>query len=162
MQNFNHTSLSISEILNAYRNGNNAGWGFSVGEETDLIFDIAGIGELVARDNEIAVYQNGSELIAVGNANGPWAVRIAPMATVERIENHFASFDDDVIGGFLFWARDSLDDIQEDLQSGSFDWIVKEIRYSLADDQSLAVCTINDDAIVDFIKQNRGKILAAI
>ena len=76
MQNFNHTSLSISEILNAYRNGNNAGWGFSVGEETDEIFDIAGIGELVAYGDEIAVYQNGSELIAAGNAHGPWAVNI--------------------------------------------------------------------------------------
>jgi hypothetical protein len=76
MQNFNETNLTIAEILNAYRKGNNSGMGFCVGEETDLIFDIAGIGELVARDNEIAVYQNGSELIAVGNAHGPWAVNI--------------------------------------------------------------------------------------
>ena len=76
MQNFNETNLTIAEILNAYRKGNNSGMGFCVGEETDLIFDISGICDLVARDNEIALYQIGSELISVGDANGPWAVNI--------------------------------------------------------------------------------------
>jgi hypothetical protein len=76
MQNYNETNLTIAEILNAYRKGNNSGMGFCVGEETDEIFEITGIGELVAYSDEIAVYQNGSELIAVGNAHGPWAVNI--------------------------------------------------------------------------------------
>jgi urease gamma subunit len=69
MQTFNHTALFTSEIVNSYRAGNNAGEGFTVGEETDKVFDVANLGDLVAYVDGIAVYRDGQNLIAVGDAH---------------------------------------------------------------------------------------------
>ena len=74
---FNHTTLSNDEIKTLWMRGNNAGNGFSVGEETDIITAIDGIGEIVSYDYDIAVYQDGDSLVAVADAHGPWAVKIA-------------------------------------------------------------------------------------
>jgi len=53
--------------------------GYSVGEENDDINEIDGIGELIVKadnDKEVAIYDNGSKYILVGNANVPWAVNV--------------------------------------------------------------------------------------
>jgi hypothetical protein len=58
---------------------NNQGNGFAVGDESDDINEIAGLGDLIERahsDNDVAVYRDGNATTTiVGNANGPWAVR---------------------------------------------------------------------------------------
>ena len=57
---------------------NNAGLGFSVGDEGDDINAIKGVGKLIRRswsDNEVAVYMNEDSFTLVGDCNGPWAVR---------------------------------------------------------------------------------------
>jgi len=53
--------------------------GFAVGEETDDINELSGLGELIQRsesDDKVAVYQKGDVLTIVADAAGPWAVKM--------------------------------------------------------------------------------------
>ena len=57
---------------------NNQGNGFAVGDESDDINEITGLGDLIERadsDNDVAVYRAGETITIVGDAHGPWAVR---------------------------------------------------------------------------------------
>jgi len=63
--------------------GNNAGNGYSIGEESDGINNLH-IGELLVRSSSsdrVAVYRLPltRRLVAVGDAGGPWAVDVEPM-----------------------------------------------------------------------------------
>jgi len=75
------TNFTDQEILNIFREKNDAGYGFSVGAEEDGITAIQGIGELleVFENGSLALYSGESEdgpLLIVGDSNGPWAVEI--------------------------------------------------------------------------------------
>jgi len=72
-------NLTDKEMIDIYREKNNAGLGFSVGEETDQITEIEGIGDLLEVFQELALYSGESgegPLVLVGDCNGPWAVEI--------------------------------------------------------------------------------------
>lgn len=58
----------------------NAGEGYAIGDVTDNINEIEGIGELIKRaqsDSDIAIYADNYTVTMVGDAHGPWAVSIA-------------------------------------------------------------------------------------
>lgn len=73
--------IDEKRALDLWREGNGAGEGFAVGEDSDDINEIEGLGELVARANtsrEVAQYLDKARgiLTLVGDANGPWAISI--------------------------------------------------------------------------------------
>ena len=66
--------MDYNEIYNQM---NNNGLGYSVGNETDNINELTGIGELIKKAetaDDVAVYQDGDTTVIVGDSNGPWAV----------------------------------------------------------------------------------------
>lgn len=72
--------VTLMDYEQIFRDANNGGRGFAVGDPEDGINDLAETlgGELIARaysDLDVAVYQlpNGDKII-VGDAHGPWAV----------------------------------------------------------------------------------------
>jgi hypothetical protein len=67
MENFNHTNHTENDIKNAYKNLVNNGAGY--------VPDTYGL-QLVARFDELKVYQDGQALVVVGDWNGPFAADI--------------------------------------------------------------------------------------
>jgi malic enzyme len=70
-----------SNYLDMYRTRNNNGEGFAVGNEDDRIMDVGdylaadlgGEWTLTEHDGDLAVYTDGTRVVGVGDANGPWA-----------------------------------------------------------------------------------------
>lgn len=72
---------STDVIAAAYAALDAAGHGDPVGDESDHIQEIDGIGTYVGShaeqtDREIAVYRDGDSYVLVGDSHGPWAVRV--------------------------------------------------------------------------------------
>lgn len=71
--------MDTKELNKLWNAGNDAGDGYGVGDDSDDINKIKGIGKLVSKSNrndEVAVYEKGNKYIVVGDANGPWAVDV--------------------------------------------------------------------------------------
>lgn len=73
--------MKMKSNLQKWIDGNNAGQGYAVGDDDSDINDLAEtlglpLIERASNDRDIAVYSDGVTTIAVGDANGPWAVRI--------------------------------------------------------------------------------------
>jgi hypothetical protein len=71
--------MKVEALRDAWRRGNEAGRGYSVGPDDGDINDLASeLGELVVRSfqtDQPAVYRRpDGTLVGVGDANGPWAV----------------------------------------------------------------------------------------
>ena len=75
------TSAAARAILQAYDIADRAGDGFAVGDNSDPIEEVPGIGTYLGTTATrgyyaIAVYRDGGDLVLVGDVHGPWAVRV--------------------------------------------------------------------------------------
>lgn len=67
----------MGQAEDAWRKGNNSGYGYEVGRTSDHINNVRGIGKLIrpsSNPDEIAIYKDGNTYIGVGDSHGPWAV----------------------------------------------------------------------------------------
>lgn len=73
-----------------YQNENNKSLGYAVGNEHDDINAIEGIGALIKRaenSSDVAVYDNGTHWVVVGDSHGPWAMDFAKVVRTYVVTN---------------------------------------------------------------------------
>lgn len=69
--------VTIQQAQDAFRNLNDNGAGFA--PSSSNVNECKDLGRLVyaaQSDRDIAVYRDGDKVYAVGDCNGPWAVRV--------------------------------------------------------------------------------------
>ena len=75
------SQLQYAPLSEWWHEGNDGGDGFPIGEEDDKINKIDGLKFLFNVDRDLVLSMDRSgDLILVGDANGPWAVRVGKKA----------------------------------------------------------------------------------
>lgn len=114
---------NLDEYDSWFKRENNRGNGYAVGDDGDDINKIRGVGRLIRPSrstSQVAVYDAGKTLVLVGDANGPWAVkmpkdlgdRTSSRRLAEEVEEFdLASFVDEMRQGMQTLA-DRLDELE--------------------------------------------------